>query len=165
MSWQMRIKKCYGWSWAQTPVQKHCVSSHDRNTEGGSLWLSTILHIDHWGHKHGPNHKTASRSGFIVNLHHSSVFLPAALNINMDSWGGQGQSSLGLTCDLCQRNTSKAFNWGSLLALGLYRGTVTRTTLFKHGATAGIGTCINVILLRNNMTLLSNLILWRYSIS
>lgn len=88
-SWQMEIKNCYGWLWVQTPQQKPPISDHARSTEGGSLWYSAYLHRDHWGENMGQTIKQPSSFGFTVNLHHSSIFLPVALNINMDSWGGQ----------------------------------------------------------------------------
>lgn len=41
--------------------------------------------------------KRPSLLGFTVNLHHSSIFEPATLNINPDSWGGN-QNVLVIIC-------------------------------------------------------------------
>lgn len=96
----------------------------------------------------GQTIKRSSSLGFTVNLHHSSIFLPAALNINMDSWGGQDPKLPGVKLVIYAKHTNKAFNWGSLLALGLYRATVPRPTLLTHRAScAGCRTCIILLLI------------------
>lgn len=71
MSWQMEIKKCYGWLWVQT--LQH-VSSHGRTQrEAVSDTVHTCTGTTE-GENMGQTIKRPSRLGFAVNLHHSSIF-------------------------------------------------------------------------------------------